>query len=123
METKTLNQMKGSESYSIAAAVYEIVEKAGFETKNAGALKLAGELEEGKEERWMMEFSKKEITIDELNSIRKELGNSFSIAISVSGKSEIRIRIEASSTDFFAILQKKGTQPNLFNSPGGENKG
>ncbi len=122
METKTLNQMKGSEIHRIVAAVFEVIEKAQFEPKVDATLQSTGKPEEGKPERWNILFQKKNSNIDELNMIRKELGSNFAINLSAK-KDEMQISIEASSTDFITLLQKKAAQsPTLFNGQGGENK-
>lgn len=115
METKTLNQMKGSEIHRIVAAVFEVIEKAQFEPKVDATLQSTGKPEDGLPERWRILFQKKSTTIDELNMIRKELGNDFTINLSVE-KGELKITIEASSNDFIALLQKKAVHaPSLFN--------
>ena len=122
METKTLNQMKGSEIHRIVAAVFEVIEKAQFEPKVDATLQSTGKPEEGQPERWNILFQKKNSNIDELNMIRKELGSNFAINLSAK-KDEMQISIEASSTDFITLLQKKAAQsPTLFNGQGGENK-
>ncbi len=118
METKTLNQMKGSEIHRIVAAVFEVIEKAQFEPQVDAKLQSAAKPEEGQPERWKILFQKKNSNIDELNMIRKELGSSFSINLSAK-KDEMQICIEASSTDFITLLQKKAAQsPTLFNRQG-----
>jgi hypothetical protein len=98
--------MKGSEIHRIVAAVFEVIEKAHFEPKVDATLQSTGKPEEGQPERWNILFQKKNCNIDELNMIRKELGNNFAINLSAK-KDEMQICIEAASDDFITLLQKK----------------
>ena len=122
METKTLNQMKGSEIHRIVASVFEVIEKAQFEPQVDAKLQSVEKPEEGKPEKWMILFQKKNSNIDELNMIRKELGNNFAINL-YAKKDVMQISIEASCTDFITLLQRKGSHSStLFNNQGDENK-
>lgn len=116
METKKLNQMRGSEIHRIVAAVFEVMEKVQVEPNVETKLQLTGKTEEGQPERWKMEFLKKDSSIEELMSIRKELGSDFTIRLSAANKA-ILICIEAPATHFITLLQNKTVltkQPNVL---------
>ena len=73
METKTLNQMKGSEIHRIVAAVFEVIEKAQFEPKVDATLQSTGKPEEGKPERWNILFQKKNSSTLPLTSLLRRM--------------------------------------------------
>lgn len=101
METLTLKEINGSEIHKIIAAVLEIMEK--LNVPNLVDAKLQTDKED--EGIWKMDFQKKDTNLDELITIKNELGKNFSINISVSGKS-VLISVVASGNDFVALLDK-----------------
>lgn len=129
METKTLNQMKASEVHRIVAAVLEVIEKANFEPQVDVALQVCDKKDDKEEqqERWKMVFLKKDTDLDELNAIKGELGNNFTVKIGTKDKAALLISIEAPSVDFISLLQKKhgsaATGRTMFDSPGQQGEG
>jgi len=124
METKTLKQMKASEVHRIVAAVLEVIEKAQFEPQVDVALQVC-ENKDAKDdvaEKWKMVFQKKDTNLEELNAIKSELGNNFSVNIGTKDKTALLISIEAPSGDFIALLQKKPSHVTpgrtMFDNPG-----
>lgn len=103
METMTLKTMKGSVVHKIIAAVLEIMEKVSI--PNLMDAKLQDDKEN--EDVWKMDFQKKDTNIDELLTIKNELGENFSVKISASAKSVLLISIEATSIDFISLLKRK----------------
>lgn len=101
METLTLKEINGSEIHKIIAAVLEIMEK--LNVPNLVDAKLQTDKED--EGIWKMDFQKKDTNLDELTTIKNELGKNFSINISASGKS-VLISVVASGNDFVALLDK-----------------
>ena len=106
METLTLKEMKGSDIHKIIAAVLEIMEKVNV--PNLVDEKLQTDKEN--EGVWKMEFQKKETNLDELTTIKNELGKNFSVNISASGKN-ILISIVAPGTDFMTLMEKRQYDP------------
>jgi len=102
METKTLNEMKGSEIHRIIAAVLEVIEKAGFETRKDADLQ-----EAGTPESWKMVFYKKNTNLDELNGVKKELGKNFAVNVQPKDKTTLSVIVEAPSGDFITLSQRK----------------
>lgn len=101
MENQKLNEMKGSEVHRIVAAVLEIVENAQFEPQMDVTLQ---ETEEP--DSWKMVFQKKSTDLDELNGIKEQLGNNFTVKVSAKDKSSISIAVVAPSGDFIQLLKK-----------------
>lgn len=106
METKTLNEMKGSEIHRIIAAVLEVIEKAGFETRKDADLQ-----ESDTPESWKMAFCKRSTNLDELNGVKSELGKNFAVKVLPKDKSGVSVIIEAPTKDFVALLGKQPVQP------------
>lgn len=105
METLTLKQMKGSDIHRIIAAVLEIMEKVNV--PNLVDVKLQADKED--ENIWKMDFQKKETNLDELTTIKNELGKNFSVNITTSGKS-VLIGVVAPGKDFIALLERKQSE-------------
>lgn len=102
METLTLKEMKGSDIHKIIAAVLEIMEKVNV--PNLVDAKL--QIDKDDEGVWKMDFQKKDTNLDELTTIKNELGKNFSVNISTSGKN-VLISVVARGNDFIALLEKK----------------
>lgn len=99
-ESKELKGLKASERYRITATVLEILEKAQFETQDDTRLQ-----ESVSDGRWKMVVRKEETNLDELDSIRKELGAKFCVNVMPKDKSMLVISIEASTEDFKALIK------------------
>ncbi len=112
MEKSKLQQMRASEIHRIIAAVMEIMEKAKFEPK------VNAELQEVKDtDHWKMMFAKQNTSLDELTSIKNELGKNFGITIRPKDKENVFISVEAPVQDFMSLLQRKlgnGIQQTIF---------
>lgn len=106
METLTLKEMKGSDIHRIIAAVLEIMEKVNVPNL------VDAKLQAGKEDEsvWKMDFQKKDTNLDELTTIKNELGKNFSVNISASGKN-VLISVVAPGSDFITLLEKKQHDP------------
>lgn len=105
MEKVTLSSMKASEYHRIVAQVLEIAEKAQFQPdKNVQIL------ETGEDGIWRIVLPKKETSLDELQSIKKEFGESFKVNVAAKDKVSLSISIEA-PCDAFMHLGKKPLQP------------
>lgn len=102
METVTLNEIKGSEYYRIVAAVLEVVEKALTEPQRDVTIQQSTT----DTDNWKMVFVKKNSSLDELNSIKQELGKNFSVNIQPKDKGTLMISVEAPSEDFYKLLSK-----------------
>lgn len=121
MEAVALKEMKGSNIHRIIAAVLEIVEKVNIQT-NVDT-KLVPDKDD--ENIWKMDFTKKETNLEELNTIKKELGNSFSVNISSKDKNVV-ISIVAPGSEFITLVQKKASDGipsrDMFDNHSGEQK-
>ncbi len=117
METTELKMMKGSDIHRIIAAVMEIMEKVNIQPQVDA--KLLPEKDD--ESIWKMDFIKKETSLDELVSIRKELGNNFKLKILAKEKNVV-ISVVANGADFINMMEKKLHEPlpsrNMFDSQG-----
>ncbi len=110
-----MKSMKGSDIHRIIAAVLEIMEKVNV--PNLGDAKLQPDRDD--ESVWKMDFQQKDTNLEELNTIRNELGKNFSVKISALGKN-VLISIIAPGSDFITLLEKKQHGPlpsrNMFDS-------
>ncbi len=102
MANKVLDGLRSSEILRIEAAVMEIMENAGFNPQVTVDLR-----QTNNENEWSMNFNKKEITLDELEAIKKELGEKFSILLAAKDKTTIDIRIEGPKEVFKQLLDRK----------------
>lgn len=103
METKTLNQLKGSENHKIIAAVLEIMEKVNIDTQIEAKLQQKKE----DEQNWKMDFLKKDTNLTELNGIKQELGKNFTVTLTAKDSKNLLISVEAPAADFISLLQRK----------------
>jgi len=105
MEKVTLNTMLGSDYHRIVAQVLEIVEKTQFKPG-----KDVNILETGVEGVWKIVIPKKDTSLDELQSIKTQLGDSFKVNVAAKDKVSISISLEAPSEAFMQLV-KKPLQP------------
>ena len=105
MEKLTLSTMLGSDYHKIVAHVLEIVEKTQFKPSKDVEI-----LETGTEGIWKIVLPKKDTSLDELQSIKAQLGDSFKVNVAAKDKVSISISIEAPSDAFMQLL-KKTLQP------------
>lgn len=98
MEIKNLEQMKASEIHKIVAAVLEIVEEADFDPQ------VDVKLQEQEEGVWLMDFIKKETSLNELNSIKDKLGKNFSVKVSTKDAKRLLVSVAAPAQDFISLM-------------------
>lgn len=99
METKTLEELKGSEKLKIQAAVLEILE-----TKNFSLDRDLGIIESVEDPgRWVMAFTNKRCQLEELVSVKEILGEKFNVEITSKSKENFLFRIEAPSEEFMRL--------------------
>lgn len=92
--------MKGSEVHKMVAAVLEVMEKAQFESQ------VNVNIEESDDpSRWMMSFLKKTTSLNELEDVKNELGENFTIKVAPRDKSSVTVVLEAPSTAFIGLLK------------------
>lgn len=103
--------LKRSEVLKIEAAIVEIMENANFTVDENVDMKPT---KEGG--NYMMSFLKAKTSLQELNSIQKELGDKFTLAIIPRDKSLIVVTIEASQQEFVNLLRKKETSGTVKNN-------
>lgn len=96
--------LKRSEVLKIEAAIVEIMEKADFTVDENVDMKPS---KEG--DNYMMSFLKGKTSLQELNSIQKELGEKFTLAIIPKDKNLVVVTLEASQQEFVNLLRKKET--------------
>ena len=101
MEKLTLNMMKGSEYHRIVAHVLEIVEKT--EVKPDKNVEI---LETGTDDKWKIVFPKKDTSLNELQSIKMQLGDNFEVNVAARDKNTLSISIEAPCDAFVQLLKK-----------------
>lgn len=101
MEKVTLNTMLGSDYHRIVAQVLEIVEKTEFKPG-----KDVNILETGVEGVWKIVIPKKDTSLDELQSIKTQLGGSFNVNVAAKDKVSISISLEAPSEAFMQLVKK-----------------
>lgn len=99
METKTLEELKGSEKLKIQAAVLEILE-----TKNFSLDRDLGIIESVEDPgRWVMAFQNKKCKWEDLESVKLKLGPLFSVEITSKSRENFLFRIEAPSEEFMRL--------------------
>lgn len=99
METKTLEELKGSEKLKIQAAVLEILE-----TKNFSLDRDLGIVESTEDSnQWIMAFTNKRCKLEELVSVKQILGEKFNVEITSKSKENFLFRIEAPCEEFMRI--------------------
>ena len=101
MENKTLKEMKASEVHRITASVLEIIETAKFTPSVDTRIQECSE----QPDKWSMVFLKEGVTLDELASVRGQLGEHFPINVTPKDKGMLHVTIEASSKDFVALIK------------------
>ena len=101
MENKTLKEMKASEIHRITASVLEIIETAKFTPSVDTRIQECAE----QPDKWRMAFLKEEVTLDELASVRGQLGEHFSVTVTPKDKATLLITVEANSKDFVSLIK------------------
>jgi hypothetical protein len=99
MESKTLKEMKASEVCKITASVLEIIENAKFVTSMESRIQECAD----QPGRWKIVFQKDSTNLDELVSVKAQLGEHFAINVTPKDKTTLVVTIEADSKDFMAL--------------------
>ena len=106
MDTKKLSDLKGSEKLKIQAAVLQVMEQKNFALDTDLGMRVS----QDNEDKWVMGFTNAEMKLEDLEEMKKILGDKFSVTISPKSRTSFIFRIEASSEDFIRLLQSSKTQ-------------
>lgn len=101
METKKLNDFKGSEKLKIQAAVLEVMETKGFSIdKDFGIIESQADTSS-----WIMAFTNKVSAFEDLELIKQKLGPKFKVQITSKSKENFMFRVEAPNDEFIRLGQ------------------
>lgn len=101
METKQLNDLKGSEKLKIQAAVLEVMESKGFSLdKDFGIIESQAD-----SCSWIMAFTNKSCAFEDLELIKQKLGSKFMVQITSKSKENFLFRIEAPNDEYLRLGQ------------------
>lgn len=101
METKKLNDFKGSEKLKIQAAVLELMESKGFSLdKDFGIIESQAD-----SSSWIMAFQNKSCAFEDLEKIKEKLGPKFKVQITSKSKENFLFRIEGPGEEFIRLGQ------------------
>lgn len=110
-EKKTIG-LRRSEVLKIEAAIVEIMENAGFTVDENVEMKPT---KNG--DNYTMSFPKGKTSLQELNSIQKELGEKIIMGVLPRDKNLLMVSLEASQQEFVNILRKVETFNSTRNNP------
>ena len=110
MDTKKLSDLKGSEKLKIQAAVLQVMEQKNFALDTDLGMRVSQDNAQDNEDKWVMGFTNAEMKLEDLEEMKKILGDKFSVTISPKSRTSFIFRIEASSEDFIRLLQSSKTQ-------------
>ena len=101
MSVQKLQTMRGSEKLKIQAAVLEVMETKGFSLdKDFGLIESTEN-----PANWIMAFTHKSSSLDDLENVRGKLGSVFKIQISSKSKEHFLFRIEGPAEEFIKFGQ------------------
>ena len=106
METKKFSELKGSEKLKIQAAVLQIMEQKNFVLDTDLGMKES----QDNPDNWIMGFTNTEMRLEDLEGMKKLLGDKFSVTISPKSRTSFIFRIEASGEEFVRLLQSSRVQ-------------
>lgn len=106
METKKFSELKGSEKLKIQAAVLQIMEQKNFVLDTDLGMKAS----QDNENNWVMGFTNAEMKLEDLEEMKKILGDKFSVTISPKSRTSFIFRIEAAGEDYIRLLQSSRVQ-------------
>lgn len=96
-----LQTMRGSEKLKIQAAVLEVMETKGFSLdKDFGIIESTEN-----PANWIMAFTHKSSTFEDLENVREKLGPKFKIQITSKSKEHFLFRIEGPAEEFIKLGQ------------------
>ena len=102
METKKFSELKGSEKLKIQAAVLQIMEQKNFVLDTDLGMKES----QDNENNWVMGFTNAEMKLEDLEEMKKILGDKFTVTISPKSRTCFIFRIEAAGRDYLGLFQK-----------------
>ena len=106
MEIKKFSELKGSEKLKIQAAVLQIMEQKNFALDTDLGMKES----QDKPDNWIMGFTNTEMRLEDLEGMKKLLGDKFSVTISPKSRTSFIFRIEAAGEEFVRLLQSSRVQ-------------
>ena len=106
METKKFSELKGSEKLKIQAAVLQIMERKNFALDTDLGMKES----QDNPDNWIMGFTNSEMKLEDLEGMKKLLGDKFSVTISPKSRTSFIFRIEAAGEEFVRLLQSSRVQ-------------
>lgn len=106
METKKFSELKGSEKLKIQAAVLQIMEQKNFVLDTDLGMKES----QDNPDNWIMGFTNTEMRLEDLEGMKKLLGDKFSVTISPKSRTSFIFRIEAAGEEFVRLLQSSRVQ-------------
>ena len=101
METKKFSDLKGSEKLRIQAAVLQVMEQKNFALDTDLGMKES----QDNPDNWIIGFTNSEMKLEDLEEMKKILGEKFSVTISPKSKTSFIFRIEAAGEDYLRLLQ------------------
>ena len=114
MDTKKLSELKGSEKLKIQAAVLQIMEQKNFVLDTDLGMKES----QDNPDNWIMGFTNTEMRLEDLEGMKKLLGDKFSVTISPKSRTSFIFRIEAAGEDFLRLLQSSRMQQQTTSTQG-----
>ena len=106
MDTKKLSDLKGSEKLKIQAAVLQIMEQKNFALDTDLGMKES----QDNPDNWIMGFTNTEMKLEDLEGMKKLLGDKFNVTISPKSRTSFIFRIEAAGEDYIRLLQASRSQ-------------
>lgn len=106
MEIKKFSELKGSEKLKIQAAVLQIMEQKNFALDTDLGMKKS----QDNPDNWIMGFTNTEMRLEDLEGMKKLLGDKFSVTISPKSRTSFIFRIEAAGEEFVRLLQSSRVQ-------------
>ncbi len=114
METKKFSELKGSEKLKIQAAVLQIMEQKNFALDTDLGMRES----QDNEDNWVMGFTNAEMKLEDLEGMKKLLGDKFTVTISPKSKTSFIFRIEAAGEDYIRLLQASRAQQQTTSTQG-----
>lgn len=101
METKKFSELKGSEKLKIQAAVLQIMEQKNFALDTDLGMRVS----QDNEDNWVMGFTNAEMKLEDLEGMKKILGEKFSVTISPKSRTSFIFRIEGAGEDYLRLVR------------------
>ena len=98
---KNFSELKGSEKLKIQAAVLQVMEQKNFALDTDLGIRES----QDNPNNWIMGFTNTEMKLEDLEEMKKILGEKFSVTISPKTKTSFIFRIEAAGEDYLRLLE------------------